>query len=90
MNHSQSLRVITLGCSDVSNLLTFYHPPSKQFFSSATYCLVSNLAAGPLFNLPYDGDIFFNTYHNNTDTHRSQIYQLNSTVYIKLTTSSNS
>ena len=67
--HSESLRVIVMGRSTTSNCVEFYHPPSKQVLTSADYRIDPTLAAGPIFNLNYDGGLFFNTYHNEADTH---------------------
>ena len=58
------LQVILTGRSDKTNALEFYRPPTKQIYTSAEYRLDTNLAAGPIFNLHFDGcDLFFNTYH---------------------------
>ena len=64
----QTLRVILIGRSSTSTALEFYHPPTKQIYSSSVYKLDTTLAAGPLFNLHYDGGLFFNTYHTEADT----------------------
>ena len=79
---SLTLRVIAIGKSSKANCLEFYHPPSQQTFHCAVYCLDPILAAGPLFNLPYDGGIFFNTYHNNADLHIKPTFKLHQTVFI--------
>ena len=59
---NQSLRVILIGRSSTSTALEFYHPPTKQTYASSVYKLDPTLAAGPVFNLHYDGGLFFNTY----------------------------
>ena len=40
--------------------------------------------SGPVFSLVYDGGLFFNIYHNETDAHYKPIFTLESIVYIKL------
>ena len=67
----------------------FYHHPSKQFYSSAQNMLNRTLVFGPLFNLSYDGSIFFNTYRNNANVHFPPTFPLHSIVYVKLSISPN-
>lgn len=62
--------------------MEFYHPPTKQILHCAVYWLDPVLAAGPIFNLPYDGGIFFNTYHNEADLHQRPTFNINDTVFI--------
>ena len=64
-------------------MVYLYHPPFKQFYSSALYWLDPTLAAGPIFNLPYNGGIFFNAYHNKADNYRSLSHSLDATVSVK-------
>eukprot|EP00957_Ditylum_brightwellii_P095591 7281855-Ditylum_brightwellii.AAC.1 len=45
-NQGKSLKYIVTGKDTKSNCLQFYHPPSKQFLSNATYRLDPTLAAG--------------------------------------------
>ena len=71
---NRSLRVIAVGKSEIANCLDFYHPPTKQIYTSAVYKLDPTLAAGPLFNLAYDGGLFFNVHHNDEDIHRVPTY----------------
>ena len=82
--HCQSLRVIVIGRCNTSNCVEFYHPPSKQILRSTVYKLDPTLAAGPIFNLRYDGGLFFNTYHNEADIHLQATHTLDSMVYIKI------
>lgn len=83
--HSQSLRVIVIGRSSTSNCVKFYHPPSKQqALVSANYRLDHIIPAGPVFNLKYDGGLFFNMYHNEADTHRMCTHTLYAIVYAKI------
>ena len=79
---SLSLRVIAIGKSSRANCLEFYHPPSKQILTRAVYRLDPIIASGPLFNLPYDGGIFFNTYHNGADMHQRPTFDINQTVFM--------
>ena len=65
---SQSLRVIAVGRSNTSNSLQFFHPPTQQLLTSAQYRLDPVLASGPVFNLHFDGGLFFNKYTNSSDT----------------------
>ena len=74
--HGRLLQFIFIGRSTVSNMAEFYHPPSKKIYSSALYKLDPTLAAGPVFKLPYDGGIFFNTYHNEAENHQPHITHL--------------
>ena len=53
--HGQSLRVIVINRSSVSNMVEFYHSPSKQLYFNALYWLDPALSAGPIYNRPYDG-----------------------------------
>jgi deoxyuridine 5'-triphosphate nucleotidohydrolase len=85
---SQSLRVILIGKSSTSTSLEFYHPPTKQILTSSVYKLDPTLASGPLFNLHYDGGLFFNTYYNEADAHRPPEYSLHQQVYFKPQTNS--
>ena len=39
--------------------------------------------SGLIFNLPYDGGLFFRPYHNKADYQLIVIYILDATVYIK-------
>ena len=87
--HSQSLRVIVIGRSTTSNCVEFYDPPSKQVLKSADYRIDPTLAAGPIFNMNYDGGLFFNTYHNEADTHLMSTYALGSIVYVRINHNSN-
>ena len=80
---SLTLRVICIGRLSKANCLEFYHPPSKQILTRAVYHLDPILASGPIFNLRYDGRLFFNTYHNDSDTHQKPTFYLQSTVFIK-------
>lgn len=83
--HSQSLRVIVIGRSSKSNCVEFYHPPSKKVIATPNYDRMEpTLSAGPIFDLKYDGGLFFNTYHNKADTHRMGTHTLDSIVYFKL------
>jgi deoxyuridine 5'-triphosphate nucleotidohydrolase len=87
---SQSLRVILIGRSSTCTSLEFYHPPTKQIISSSVYRLDPTLASGPLFNLHYDGGLFFNTYYNEADSHRPPEFTLNQQVYFQPQANSNS
>ena len=80
---SQSLRVILIGRSSKTTSLEFYHPPTKQILTSSVYRLDPTLASGPVFNLHYDGGLFFNTYHNEAESSQAPIFQLNQTVYFE-------
>ena len=80
---SQSLRVILIGRSTKSTALEFYHPPTKQILTSSVYRLDPTLASGPLFNLHYDGGLFFNTYHNEAASTQAPTFQLDQTVYFE-------
>ena len=80
---AQTLRVILIGKSDHSTSLEFYHPPTKQVLTSSVYRLDPTLAAGLLFNLHYDGGLFFNTYHNEADHHISPTFHIDQIVYIQ-------
>ena len=44
--------------------------PSKQVLDSADYCMDLTLPAGPVFDLKYNGGLFFDIYHNEADTHQ--------------------
>ena len=78
--HSQSLRVIVIGRCNESNCVQFYHPPSKKILTSAVYKLDPTLAADPIFNLKYDGRLFFNTYHNEADLYLQSTHTLDSII----------
>ena len=58
--------------------------PRQNILRSAVYKLDPTLAAGPIFNLRYDGGLFFNTYHNDADMHLQDTHTLDSIVYIKI------
>jgi len=54
----------TLFCKSIlvgrnTHNLEFYHPPTKKVITTSTYKIDESLIAGPVFNLPYDGDIVF-------------------------------
>eukprot|EP00957_Ditylum_brightwellii_P064430 4890026-Ditylum_brightwellii.AAC.1 len=72
----QSLKCIVTGKDTKSTCLQFYHPPSKQFLSNTVNKLDPTLAAGSVFNLLYDGEIFFNQYNNTTDEHQPPGYDI--------------
>ena len=80
---TQSLRTILIGKSTKTTALEFYHPPSKQIITSAVYRLDPTLAAGPIFDLNYDGGLFFNTYFNNADHHRPPQFTIDQSVYFQ-------
>ena len=84
---TQTLRTILVGKSEKTTGLEFYHPPSKQIITSAVYRLDPTLAAGPIFDLNYDGGLFFNTYFNEADQHRPPQFTVNQTVYFQPNTS---
>ena len=50
-----SLKCIVIGQCPQSNALLFFHPPTKQVLSSATYKFDPFLASGPQFGEKYDG-----------------------------------
>ena len=79
----QTLRTILIGKSDETTAFEFYHPPSKQIFSSAVYRLDTTLAAGPIFNLHYDGGLFFNTYYNEADANRPPQFTVDQQVFFQ-------
>ena len=80
---SQSLRVILVGRSAHSTALEFYHPPTKQIYSSSVYKLDPTLASGPIFGLHYNGGLFFNTYHNEADLHIAPTFATGQIVYFQ-------
>ena len=86
---SQTLRVILIGKSSHSSALEFYHPPTKQIYSSSVYKLDPTLASGPIFDLHYDGGLFFNTYHNEADTNISTTFAQDQIVYFQPSTTDN-
>ena len=63
--------------------MEFYHPPSKQVLTSTDYKLDITKPPGPVFNLKYDGGIFFNLYNNEADVLRSPGIDINTTVYVQ-------
>ena len=80
---SQTLRVILIGKSTHSTALEFYHPPTKQIYSSSVYKLDPTLAAGPVFDLHYDGGLFFNTYHNEAEQSIVPTYTIDQNIYFQ-------
>jgi len=80
---STALQCILVGKSTVSDGLEFYHPPSKQVITSSDYKLDLTKPAGQVFNLKYDGGIFFNLQNNDADTLRPPGIDINTTVYVK-------
>jgi hypothetical protein len=80
---SQTLRVILIGKSQHSTGLDFYHPPTKQTYTSSVYKLDPTLAAGPMFDLHYDGGLFFNVYHNEADDHMAPTFAPDQIVYFQ-------
>ena len=78
---SKSFRVILIEKSANSATLALYHPPTKQTYSSVVYKLNPTLVTGPIFDLHYDGGLFFNTYHNEVDVHIVSTFQPEQVVY---------
>ena len=81
---SQSLRVLLISCSAKSTVLKFYYPPTKQILTSSVYRLDPTIASCPIFNLHYDGGLFFNTYHNEAASTQAPTFQLDQTVYFEM------
>jgi len=81
--HNQTIRVITLGQSDKTNTLMFYHPITKKVLSNARCTIDETLVAGPTFGLNYDGSIYINKYCDST-THQLKVptYKPNEEVQI--------
>ena len=79
----QSCKAILVGKSDKTHALTFYHPATKQEITTSSYLLDETIPAGPTFNLPYEGGLFFNKFCENADDHRPPLYPPSSTVNIK-------
>ena len=80
--HSKTIRAIAVGRSDESNCLVFYHPPTKQMFTSEDFRLDESLAAGPAFGLHYDGGLFINKYVDNNEHFRPPTYAPDQRVFI--------
>ena len=71
-------------CREINyNCLQFYHPPTKQFILSNTYHLDPTLAAGPTFDLSYDGGLLFNNYDITEDIHHPPGFNVVTKVWYK-------
>ena len=79
----QSTKAILIGRSTITNTLQFYHPPTKSTIDTAMYKLDEDLIAGPVFGLPFDGGLHFNTYCSSNIRTRPPTYSPDSTVYYK-------
>ena len=80
---TQSCRAILVGRSNHTHSLEFYHPTTKRIITTSTYQLDETLIAGPVFNLPYDGGLYFNKYTEYNDITRPPQFTPETTVYIK-------
>ena len=82
---SHSLKCIVVGKCPKSDGLLFFHPPSKQTFTSATYKFDTFLPAGPQFNEKYDGTFVMTTLQDMENVHLLPTHQQGATVYVKST-----
>ena len=78
---SHSLKCIVIGKCPQSDGLLFYHPPSKQVLTSATYKFDTFLPAGPQFNEKYDGTFVLNTMSDMEHIHVLPTHQQGETIY---------
>ena len=80
---TQSLKVIAVGTCPNSDSLLFYHPPSKQLFSTSDgYKFDYFYPAGPQFDLPFDGTFIFTNQTTIQNVHHTPTHEENKTVYI--------
>ena len=75
------MKCIVIGKCPQSNGLLFYHPPSKQTLTSATYKFNTFLPAGPQFNLQYDGTFAMTTLMYLENVHIQPTHQQGDTLY---------
>ena len=80
---SQSIRAICVGRSQYAKSLLFYHPPSQKTLHSDDFVLDETLAAGPAFDLPYEGGLFFNKYEEINDLLRPSKFAPEQRVHVK-------
>ena len=80
---NQTVRTIVVGRSDHTNTLLFYHPSTKKILTSARYKLDERLAAGPTFNLQYDGGMHFSKYCDYNAQIQPPTFAPSTTVYVK-------
>ena len=74
-----------MGRSKESNSDIFYHPPSKQQFTSIDFIFDETLAAGPTFNLQYNGGLFFNKFNKGSISHQPPIFVPHQQVFVTTT-----
>lgn len=81
-----------MGRSKETNRYIFYHPPSKQQFTSVDFSFDKTLAAAPTFNLQYDGGLFSNKFDEGSTFHwppvfvpEQQVFVITTTPHIKAT-----
>ena len=79
---AKSLRCIVVGKSSRSDGLEFYHPQTKHTITSSDFRLDPTQRAGPVFNLNYDGGIFFNVYDNDADKFFPPGLDIKTQVYV--------
>jgi len=82
--NAQSVRAILVGKSTKTNCYEFYQPSTKSIITTPTYRLDESIPAGPAFNLPYDGGMYFNKYCESNAHIRPPAFPPESTVYVKI------
>ena len=63
--------------------MLFFHPPTKQLLTSATYKLDPFLPAGPQFNLKYDGTFVMTSFTDLDNIHFLPTHQQGDKVFVK-------
>ena len=77
---TQTTRAILVGHSNITNSYEFYCPSTKRIITTPLFRLDESLPAGPTFNLPYDGGMYFNKYNESNDSQRPPTYNIQTTV----------
>ena len=79
----RTCKAILVGRSDRTHTYMFYHPNTKKIITTSECLLDERLPAGPAFNLPYDGGLFFTKYCEQNIKTRPPTFAPESRPYIK-------
>jgi len=78
----QSCKAILVGRSNTTHAYMFYHLPTKNIITTASYLLDKTLTAGPAFGLHYNGGIYFNKRNEHVINTRPPTFQPDTSAYI--------
>ena len=74
---------IAIGRCHCSDVILFYHPPTKKCYTSDSYKPDEHWVGGMLFNLICNGGLYFGVYDKNTTKLALESYPLGTSIMYK-------